>query len=598
IASGDKLGIYYLNPSFRVTEKLELSKIYEEVAFSSTLIKKALEYIDSGNSVETSVEKVLANKKNWQLKSCSGNKCSFIVDTGYSVRVYDGETYEEKPLELKFALTISKTGIKTFETFSYDTVVLEQPQKPEQLPLEPQEGPIEGIDISHWQGTINWPQVKQAGKQFVFIKATEGTNFLDDKFYVNIKEAKDAGLLVGAYHFARPDANTGANGARQEARYFAQIVNNFLKEGEGYLRPVLDLERSGSGLTEWVHSFMEEFKSQTGVEPILYTNPNYLNNILDSSVDKYGLWVANYGVLQPTIAKNWDFWQYSDSGTVPGINNQDVDLDIFKGRIKDLRSKYEIGYTGDTEEPPEVVKIIEEGFEGVFPGIRYKKVVTSSPRPLVYYITKIDLTNPKINFVVTPYNQLGQKTSNFLALNNLQFAINGDESISPAIITSAKGFAASNGNVYSNEVNEPTIYISQNNQVQIGGPRPSSIWNAISGSHRILEQGYLAARIGTCSKIEYCSEKHPRTAVGVSQDGKTLIVIVVDGRQPGYSEGVSLPELAQLQFENGAYDAINMDGGGSTTLVMEGKGIVNTPIHSNVPGTERTVVNHLGIKIS
>jgi len=95
------------------------------------------------------------------------------------------------------------------------------------------------------------------------------------------------------------------------------------------------------------------------------------------------------------------------------------------------------------------------------------------------------------------------------------------------------------------------------------------------------------------------SELHPRTAVGYSKNGKFLTIVVVDGRQPFYSQGITLTELASLMIELGAHDAMNFDGGGSSTLVIRGADgkprILNSPIDLYIPGRERPVANHLGI---
>ncbi|MBK8026408.1 MAG: phosphodiester glycosidase family protein [Chloroflexi bacterium] len=97
----------------------------------------------------------------------------------------------------------------------------------------------------------------------------------------------------------------------------------------------------------------------------------------------------------------------------------------------------------------------------------------------------------------------------------------------------------------------------------------------------------------------YMNDLHPRTAVAVDQSGRHLILLVVDGRQANYSEGATLDEAANLLLEFGAWDAINLDGGGSTTLVIAdsaGNPVqLNSPIHTHVPGRERPVGNHLGL---
>ena len=98
---------------------------------------------------------------------------------------------------------------------------------------------LEGIDISHWQGTIDWTKVRAAGKKFAYIKASEHTSFVDNKYATNRSRAKSAGLKVGAYHFARP--NVGTADAYAEADHFIETAD----WTRGELRPVLDLEDTG-----------------------------------------------------------------------------------------------------------------------------------------------------------------------------------------------------------------------------------------------------------------------------------------------------------------------------------------------------------------
>jgi len=193
---------------------------------------------------------------------------------------------------------------------------------------------VQGIDVSHWQGDINWSEVYGAGYRFAFVKASEGVGWMDSNFVTNMDNGSDAGLLMGAYHFARPDLG---NNAQDEALYFVSVARNYLKGG--YLRPALDLEVGSSlgkeALSNWVHTWMETVKNETGIEPIIYVNSNYANNYLNTSVAKYDLWIAHW-TYDPTTSPNtgiwssWDFWQYSNNGSVSGISG-DVDLDIFNG---------------------------------------------------------------------------------------------------------------------------------------------------------------------------------------------------------------------------------------------------------------------------
>jgi len=206
---------------------------------------------------------------------------------------------------------------------------------------------VQGIDVSHWQGDIDWNQVNQGGYEFAFVKATEGDGWTDPKFETNMNSGRDTGMLMGAYHFARPDLG---NDAATEARYFVNVAREHLREGN--LRPVLDLE-VGAGLGKealsyWVHEWISTVRDETGVEPILYVNSNYANNYLDTSVARYDLWIAHWtydtGATPNTgIWDNWTFWQYSNQGSVPGITGN-VDLDLFNGEKTELQN-YVIGAT-------------------------------------------------------------------------------------------------------------------------------------------------------------------------------------------------------------------------------------------------------------
>ncbi len=158
------------------------------------------------------------------------------------------------------------------------------------------------------------------------------------------------------------------------------------------------------------------------------------------------------------------------------------------------------------------------------------------------------------------------------------------------------GFTASSGDIYwTGTPNHPTLYISEDNQVSFDTPI-GQIYHAISGNLIFLLGGMPH---GAELMASYHQAPHPRTAVALDQSGRMLMIFVVDGRQKGYSEGVSISELAEIIIEYGGYTAMNLDGGGSSALVMadeDGKPLVlNSPIHNHMPYRERPVANHLGI---
>jgi GH25 family lysozyme M1 (1,4-beta-N-acetylmuramidase) len=207
------------------------------------------------------------------------------------------------------------------------------------LPLEF----VDGIDVSHWQGDIDWGQVYGSGKRFAFVKASEGISYIDPCFEQNMVNGRDAGMLMSAYHFARPLNNSAVD----EARFFVSVIQNYLTEG--YLRPALDLE-VGEGqwdyLSQWVHDFMNTVRDETGIIPVIYVNSHYANN-LDPSLTQYSLWVARWtydtSILpDPGVWPSWDFWQWSDETECPGIDGY-VDGDVYNGNIDGLRDSFEIG---------------------------------------------------------------------------------------------------------------------------------------------------------------------------------------------------------------------------------------------------------------
>ena len=209
-----------------------------------------------------------------------------------------------------------------------------------------------GIDVSHWQGSINWSSVLSSGKEFVWAKATQGVNFIDSKWFQNISGASNAGLYAGGYHYATPYTG-GVNDAAAEASDFYDAVSSYL--GDGYLRPALDLEEgeslSTTALTNWVHDFMDTFSTlSSGIVPIIYMNGNYINQV-NSTVKDYDLWYANptNNPSSPPTAPGgytYDLWQYSWTTSVPGIAGE-VDGNVFFGDLSEFAEKYVISTVPD-----------------------------------------------------------------------------------------------------------------------------------------------------------------------------------------------------------------------------------------------------------
>jgi GH25 family lysozyme M1 (1,4-beta-N-acetylmuramidase) len=248
--------------------------------------------------------------------------------------------------------------------------------------------------------------------------------------------------------------------------------------------------------------------------------------------------------------------------------------------------------------------------QNFFKGITYLRKDLTSPRNLVVHVLAIDTQTVGLEFLVTPSSRTDgimctRTTAKFLEEFKVGVAINADgwsylnqTTYPPATYCATggepvklNGFAASRGKVVSPRNNErPVVYISQKNLTtveQVSG----NVFNALSADRVIVRQGAVVKNLAALAP-------NPRTAMGVNKNGRWLILMAVDGREFGVSEGVTLNELAGLLLSYGVYSGVNLDGGGSTTMVVkgvDGKAVtLNTAIDSNVPGRQRAVANHLG----
>ena len=197
---------------------------------------------------------------------------------------------------------------------------------------------IHGIDVSRYQQTIAWEEVKamrvkdiQLG--FCFIKATEGIGNTDPQFRRNWRKSKEHGIVRGAYHFF-----IGSKDGKMQAENFIDRVD--LQPGD--LPPVLDVEQlngaNAAQLKKEVKEWLDVAEAYYKVKPILYTNIDFYKRNLGSEFDSYPLWVAHYYEhKQPRIQRGWVFWQHNDQGNVNGIISR-VDFNVFSGDSLEFRS--------------------------------------------------------------------------------------------------------------------------------------------------------------------------------------------------------------------------------------------------------------------
>ncbi|MGH3736296.1 MAG: GH25 family lysozyme [Micromonosporaceae bacterium] len=196
------------------------------------------------------------------------------------------------------------------------------------------------IDVSHWQGAINWTAVRNnSGIQCAYIKATEGTSYRDPRWGTNYTNAYYAGVIRGSYHFARPSYSSGYT----QANFFASNGGAWSRDNRT-LPGALDLEAGCHGLSQsamrnWILSFYNQYKARTGRDVVIYTTASWWNTCTGYWTGMYTrspLWVAHWRVSSPTLPYGWrqystyTFWQYTDCRSVSGISGC-VDGDWFHG---------------------------------------------------------------------------------------------------------------------------------------------------------------------------------------------------------------------------------------------------------------------------
>lgn len=197
---------------------------------------------------------------------------------------------------------------------------------------------VKGVDVSHYQGEIDWEHFREQGIDFAFIKATEGSSLVDERFEENREGAKAAGLYAGAYHFFSFDSTPAS-----QAEHFIATVGDL----SGSLPPVVDIEFYGdkrknppekayvvSGLRELLEALEEEY----GVKPIIYTTYTVYNRYIRNAFQEYPLWIRNVYYPPGDIGRLWTFWQYCDTGALGGTAGEEkfVDLNVFRESREDL----------------------------------------------------------------------------------------------------------------------------------------------------------------------------------------------------------------------------------------------------------------------
>ena len=239
-----------------------------------------------------------------------------------------------------------------------------------------------GIDVSEYQGSIDFEAVRQSGVEAVYIRAGDG-NTIDTRFAVNRDNAKKAGLRVGFYFFvtARSEAE-----ARSQAAYFASLI----RSTDYDLRPAMDFERFGGLTRGQVNSvglaFLAELESVSGITPAIYSDAYNVSTLWNSEYSRYPLWIADYSTMTPEISGNiwsgWSGFQYSPTGRIDGIS-VNVDEDIFTDALL---------ISDENPKPPQLIYTVVRGDTLYSIARRYNTTVAELVR-------LNDISNPNLIYV-------------------------------------------------------------------------------------------------------------------------------------------------------------------------------------------------------
>lgn len=198
---------------------------------------------------------------------------------------------------------------------------------------------VQGVDASHYQGEVDWNKIQQAGISFAFIKATEGSSSVDERFADNWHDAAETDLCIGAYHFFSFDST-----AEEQAALFQKTVGDLT----GKLPPVIDVEYYGDKeknppeeekTIAGIQTMLDILEQKYQVKPILYTTYKVYQKYIRGNFDSYPLWIRNvYYKPDFDIGRDWLFWQYSDTARMDGYHGEEpfIDRNVFAGSKEEL----------------------------------------------------------------------------------------------------------------------------------------------------------------------------------------------------------------------------------------------------------------------
>lgn len=202
--------------------------------------------------------------------------------------------------------------------------------------------PVFGVDVSNYQGEIDWQTIEQQGVKFAFIKATEGSGHVDESVRNNLENIADTGIRKSCYHFFSFDSA----GETQAENFIATVDRSAID-----MPPVVDIEYYGDKYENKPSSeeaekiltpLLDMLENYYGTKPIIYTTLPVYYRYIHENYSEYPLWIR-CTQLEPDLF-DWDFWQYSDKGTLSGYNGNEpcIDYNVFCGTEEEFKSYYDV----------------------------------------------------------------------------------------------------------------------------------------------------------------------------------------------------------------------------------------------------------------
>lgn len=202
---------------------------------------------------------------------------------------------------------------------------------------------IKGIDVSSWQGNIDWNRVRASGIDFAIIKAggSDAGFYKDKRFEQNVRGAAEAGVHVGAYYFVGPLCNSAEAGAL-DAYKFHQIIKDFTLDYPVYIDFEAPSGRDKQGNTNAAYAFCSYMES-LGYYAGIYASDvsGFKDRLIPDQLVRFDKWVAKYSTYEPCVIKNWGMWQYSSKGSVPGISGY-VDMNFSRNDYAEIIKQHHL----------------------------------------------------------------------------------------------------------------------------------------------------------------------------------------------------------------------------------------------------------------